>query len=135
MPTLDVTEALLCDEFTDYVSVLRRTESVNEFGEVTITPVTYRAIPVVITSTESNTLVRSESAQYQPRTHTIVSVFGFRGPSPAGGQPDLVEYMGTQFMIDVVEPYSRYGPGFVQARMTSVIRVDAAPPESGGESC
>lgn len=126
MPTLDVSEVLLCDEFTDFVCVHRRSECVNDFGEAHIGSETIRAVPVVITATESNTITRADSYQYQARTHTVVSVFSFRGPSP-NGQPDLVEFMGTTFMIDVVEPYTRYGTGFVQARMTSIPSVDPAP--------
>lgn len=126
MPTLDVSAALLCPEFTDFVTVRRRLEEVNEYGEVAISEQPIYGVPVVVTATESNELVRSDGSQYQARTHTVVSIFAFRGPSPKG-QPDIVDFMGTTFLVDKVEPYSRYASGFVQARMTSTPHIDPAP--------
>ena len=123
MPTLNVATVLLDMRFADFVTVIRRTQLINQYGEVSIEDVPAYGVPVTITATDSNVLEREDGSQHMSRTHTVVSMFPFRGPAP-GAQPDLVEFQGARFIIDKVEPYSRYGAGFTQARMTSILTID-----------
>lgn len=126
MPTLNVSSVLLDTRFADFVTVFRREQVVNDFGEVSTIETPVYGVPITITATESNVLEREDASQYQSRTHTVISVYPFRGVAP-NVQPDLVEFQGARFIIDKVEPYSRYGAGFVQARMTSILTVDPEP--------
>lgn len=123
MPTLNVARVLFSPEFCDYVTVTRRFQTVNGHGEVGVTTQTFANIPVVITSAPPNELERPEDEQYQPRTFTIITTFRLTGASTTT-QPDIVSYLGGMYIVNQVEPYTRYGSGVVQCRMTSVDTTD-----------
>lgn len=123
MPTLDVSDVLMSPEFCDYVTVTRRAQTVNSFGEVGVTPTVYPNIPVVITTVPPEELRRGEDEQNEPRSFTIISMFRLQGPT-VNNQPDIVTYLGDNYIIDWVEPYTRYGAGMIEARMSSIDHSD-----------
>jgi galactose-6-phosphate isomerase len=125
MPTIDMSEVLLSPEFMDTVTIYRRTQQVSDFGEMTTVNKPFYNVGVVVTTTPPNALLRGEDEQNEPNTFTIISTFRLQGPT-TNTQPDLVLYLGNQFIIDSVEEYTRYGSGFVEARMSSIDYSDMA---------
>lgn len=123
MPSLDVTDVLLSPEFQDFVTVIRRTQVVNDYGEVSTTDRAFENIGVVVTTVAPNDLQRGDAEQNQPRSFTIISGFRLQGPTVTT-QPDLVIWLGDKYIIDHVEPYTRYGRGLVEAQMSSIDHSD-----------
>lgn len=125
MATLDVTDAILTADFLDSVIVVRRTETVNNFGESVVSSQRFTAFAVVA-ATSPDDLVRSTDEELMHRTISVVTKFPIRGPAP-GFQPDLVLWQGDQFVITKIAPYSNFGPGFIEAEATSMDTIDEPP--------
>lgn len=124
-PQLDVSDVLLSPEFADSCTVIQRLEVVTDGGEVT-TP-SNNPIPNVVavfTAASPNQLERYPDMQWGTRTHNCITKFRLRGVAEAANgdnfQPDLVVWDGITFIVQVIEPYTRYGAGFIQAIITSM---------------
>lgn len=126
MPTLDMSEVLESPEFLDYVTVFRETGEVNEFGEYATVSKPFKRVPMVITAGSKNDLEMGENFTSMPRSFNIVTKFRLQGPSP-GVHPDKILHMGNMHKVTNVEPYVRYGRGFVQATMESIKALDLPP--------
>jgi hypothetical protein len=123
MARLDMSDVLGVPEFRDTVTVIRRSQGVNEYGEVTPEEVTYPGIPAVLVSCPPNELERHESMEFEPRSFTIFCKFRLQAPTGCN-LPDLVFYLGDRYVVRRLEPYSRYGRGYVEAVITSQDFVD-----------
>src|SRR5579871_6678910 len=99
-------------------TVLRRFETVNSYGESTVTTKQYPAVGSV-TPGGDNSLSREDAFQTEAKTITVVTAFLLRGPStnPAGQnfQPDIVVWRGDSYVVRSLNDYSRYGAGLVEA--------------------
>jgi galactose-6-phosphate isomerase len=125
MPQLDVTDILLDPEFAERFTVLRRTEIVTSFGKSVVTSQELSAIGV-ITAGPDDRLTREADYQAMTKSIVIVTKFPLRGPAP-GFQADIILWHGDKFLISLLDDYSGYGPGFVQANADSIDTVDIAP--------
>ncbi len=131
MPALDVSEVLNDPDIAgDAFTVLRRTQTVNNYGEGGVATQTLPAFGSV-QPTGDNSLVREEAYQVQANSITVYTTFPLRGPGKdAQGnsyQPDVVVWQGNHYLVKVVNDWSSFGTGFVQADCQSIDPVDLAP--------
>lgn len=127
MPFLDVSEILFDPVLAQSVTVYRRTETINTYGESVVTPVPHTGVIGVITSASPNDLQRLDDNQRMGRNMCFVTNFRLQGPSP-GKQADLVLWAGDLFVVKWLDPYPLYGAGFVQCIIGSIDHVDLPVP-------
>lgn len=131
MPILDMSEAFDY-EILDTFEVRRREQNISQMGRATpvITPIV--GVRGVVDSGDDNKIAIATDEVHQGKTLSIVTQFRLRGPSKVATDdylPDLVLWNGDFFKVVLVEDYSRYGRGWIQAQCTSQDFVDQAPPE------
>jgi hypothetical protein len=133
MPEIDVSDIIL-DPFIsgETFTVIRRAETVNNFGETTTTNTTFTASGS-IQATGDNSLLREEAYQAQQKTIQVITTFLLRGatqdPNGSGQlyQPDLVIWKGETFLVRVVDDFSSYGSGMIRAECITQWFSDPAP--------
>lgn len=119
-PFLDVSDITLDPDLADSVNVIRREAVVNAYGEnTTPAPVRFDDIVGTVTQASPNDLMRA-IPDYTAAGQVISFVTPFRlyGPAKDGlqrFQPDLIEWNGDIYIVKVLEPYTRFGAGQVQA--------------------
>lgn len=120
MPLLDVTEVLLDPDFVDFSLVCRRQIQTTDDDNFPIN--TPQEIPFSGVVTVDRSLEARRMAAGQNINGAILIVTQFRltqGRKSAADGPnldaDLVVYNGGLYRVTFVDPYTRYGPGFVQA--------------------
>ncbi|ENT8173402.1 head-tail adaptor [Escherichia coli] len=120
MPFLDVSEVLLDPDFMDTSLVChRQVQAVDEDNFATNTP---QDIPFfgVVTVDRSLEAKRMSAGQNISGAILIVTQFKLtQGQTGTGSTPrldaDIVTYSGRDYRVTFVDPYTRYGSGFVQA--------------------
>lgn len=120
MPLLDVSEVLLDPDFMDTSLVCHR--QVQTVDEDNFTKNTPQDIPFSGVVTVDRSLEARRMAAGQNISGAILIVTQFRLTQ---GQPgsdstlrldaDIVTYSGRDYRVTFVDPYTRYGAGFVQA--------------------
>lgn len=128
MPSIDVTEVLLSPDIAgDTFTVIRRTETVNGFGETTISTATLTGVGSV-QATGDQSLARMEAFETQNDSIRVITPFRLRGAgkdnSGAIFQPDIVLYQGTHFIVRSINDYTAFGSGFVDAECIGIDFVD-----------
>lgn len=126
MPFLDVTDVVLDPMLADRVTVNRRAESISNSGRASVTPQVFSNVVGVVTMASPNDLQRLPDDQRTGRNISFITKFKLRGTAP-GFQPDTIVWLGDEFVVKVVEPYTRFGAGFVQAIAGSMNFQDAPP--------
>ena len=119
MPLLDVTEVLNDPDFADVFSVLRRSEAVGNNGRAVITEQQTDGVVGVVTIASPNDLVRFDAGQMTGRGIMIVTTFRLRA-SAQGVQPDQVIWDGATYTVKGIDPYHRFGAGFIEALAMSM---------------
>lgn len=120
MPLLDVTEVLLDPDFVDFSLVCRRQIQTTDDDNFPIN--TPQEIPFSGVVTVDRSLEARRMAAGQNINGAILIVTQFRltqGSKSINDGPnldaDLVVYNGGLYRVTFVDPYTRYGAGFVQA--------------------
>ncbi|MGX1960103.1 head-tail adaptor [Serratia proteamaculans] len=120
MPLLDVTEVLLDPDFVDFSLVCRRQTQTTDDDNFPIN--TPQEIPFTGVVTVDRSLEARRMAAGQNINGAILIVTQFRltqGSKSINDGPnldaDLVTYNGGLYRVTFVDPYTRYGAGFVQA--------------------
>ncbi|CAI1547436.1 MULTISPECIES: head-tail adaptor [Serratia] len=120
MPLLDVTEVLLDPDFVDFSLVCRRQIQTTDDDNFPIN--TPQEIPFTGVVTVDRSLEARRMAAGQNINGAILIVTQFRltqGSKSVNDGPnldaDLVTYNGGLYRVTFVDPYTRYGAGFVQA--------------------
>lgn len=130
MPELDMSDAF-GPENLDTFNVIRRPEVVNEHGESEVpAPELIEDVEGVVCMAGPDDLERLDDQDRMQRTISVVTKFRLRGPSRDGDtdwKPDVVVWDGTQYEVKVIDPYVRYGSGFVQALCASTAAIDLPP--------
>lgn len=127
MPDLDMSDVLVDPMFNDKFDVERRTLTVGNDGIGALSIQTFDDVIGVVTAGKSD-LVRDPDQQHMPRTISIVTQFRLRGPAP-NTQADVVVWAGNRYVVNLLDNYTRYGPGWVQAECSSMDSIDEAPEE------
>jgi hypothetical protein len=119
MPMLDMRVALSNPYTIDYFTVIRRVETVNDFGESTLTTTSYPLTAGVVTAGQPSNLDRQANFQVTPKWIDIVTQFCLYPESESGAgteyQPDLIVWRGNNYIVKTLADYSSYGLGFVSA--------------------
>ncbi|MGE6472829.1 head-tail adaptor [Serratia proteamaculans] len=120
MPLLDVTEVLLDPDFVDFSLVCRRqiqTTDDDNFPSNTPQEIPFSGVVTVDRSLEARRMAAGQNIN-----GAILIVTQFRltqGSKSINDGPnldaDLVIYNGGLYRVTFVDPYTRYGAGFVQA--------------------
>jgi hypothetical protein len=131
MPEIDVTEALIgVDIAAERFEVIRRQETVNTFGESTITNSYFRVLGSIQPLGEQG-LLREEGQDAQAKSIKVICIFRLRGVSvdPMNKQykPDIVVWNGNTYEVKNLEDYSSYGAGMIEAECTSINYIDNTP--------
>lgn len=140
MPEIDVTDVLLdADVAGQSFTVLRRQERVDQYG---ISSTVVQAISDVLGSvqpTGDNSLIREDAYDAQAKTLKVITSFRLRGVSTSAGQnykPDQIQWNGDTYEVRVVDDFSQFGGGMIEAECVQVDYVglppDALPPYVGG---
>jgi galactose-6-phosphate isomerase len=137
MPDIDVSD--LCDDpdiAGDAFSVIRRQEVVGPNGVSTLvlTILPQPGAPAIVgsvTPTGDNSLVRAEAYTTQSNTIRVITRFRLRGPSKDGAgqsfQPDIVLWKGSHFVVSMLNEWTSFGAGQVEAECTSIDFSPMAP--------
>lgn len=123
MAEMDFHDLLLDPELADTFNVVRRAETVDNFGEASVTETPYSNVIGVLRPTRPDDLQILPEGQRMGRHVTIVTNFRLQGPAP-GYQPDEVQWGGDTFLVKEVLPYTRFGRGFIKAIAGSVDVID-----------
>lgn len=128
MAMLDVSAALANPYTLDSFSVLRRQQTVNNYGEMKIDVVTTPNVRGVVYPESLNDMYRRGEAQTQTKTIVVITRFSLRGESETVDrveyQPDIIQWNGDNFLVIRVEDYSRFARGFIKVHATSTDIVD-----------
>lgn len=125
MALLDVTQILTDPDLTDTFKVLRRQETVDNYGVSGLATQVFYPVIGVVTSVGPNNLDRHENYQSFTRSLSVVTKFPLRGET-TGFQPDVIVWRGDNYVVKAVDPYPQFGPGFWQVECSSMDKTDAA---------
>ncbi|WP_414162881.1 head-tail adaptor [Superficieibacter sp. BNK-5] len=127
MPTLDVSDVLLSPEFYDPNLWYRRNaQTVDNDGFTTNTPLRQQ-FGGVVTVDRSLEARRMQSGQVIAGAILIITQTRLIS-GKTGLDSDIVEYEGADYRVTFVDPYTRYGAGFVQAHF-ELMPFDGGPGE------
>ncbi len=131
MPMLDVSDVLLDPMFAEALTIERRTDDVGSNGRVTsisqiITPQPFGVVVPVDTAIGGNALERTPDEQHRGAALEVYTTFRLRGPSP-DGQPDIIIYDGSQYIVTIINTFARFGAGFIKAECSSMNSIDDPP--------
>lgn len=126
MPWLDVSD-IVCDPmFADVFTVLRRGQTVNDFGEVVIVETPNTPVYGTITMAGPDDLQRLDDSQRMGRVISCITKFRLIGPAP-NLQPDVILWQGSRYVVAWLDLYNRYGAGFMQSIAVSMDLIDPVP--------
>lgn len=114
MPTLDVSDVLLSPEFLDTELWYRRNMQSVDADGIASNTVTRQQFGGVVTVDRSLEAKRMEAGQVIAGAILVVTQTRLIS-GKTDLDADIVEYAGADYRVTFVDPYSRYGGGFVQA--------------------
>lgn len=133
MPGIDLSIALTNPVTLDAFNVTRRPDTPNNFGESSVVPTTFSNVRGVVCQASPSDMRRLPEEERQLQAISIITRFALRGASNDGGQdyqPDLVTWAGSNYIVKHIQPYARYGAGFVQV-IATLTDSAPAPPVTG----
>lgn len=114
MALLDVSEVLLDPDFTNVVTLIKRTATVNEHGE-TVLAETPCHISAVVQGDNPEVLERLPQGARLSDIITVYTRADLEAESE-GGYADVVVWRGKRYQVqDVAEDFMNYGAGFTKA--------------------
>lgn len=113
MPLINASRIIASPRLSTLFDVVRREETINEFGETEVTEVRFEDVRGVICAA-SKPLVRLPEAQHTPNQVNVTTNFRLRSAED-GFQPDLIEWKGNSYLVTQVDDYSEYGSGHTSA--------------------
>jgi galactose-6-phosphate isomerase len=118
VPDVDVSDVILDAAVAgEQFAAITRTESVNQFGESSVT-VTSATGWGSIGPIGDNSVIREESYDAQAKTIRVITTTFLTGGARVGGvsyKPSVVLWNGNYYQVKAVEDFSSYGVGFVAA--------------------
>lgn len=131
MPLIDVTDVLSSLDIADQAfSIVRRSETVNSFGEGVLATTVIPAMGAV-QPLGDNSVLRTEQSTTTANGITVwttTPIFNVgRDINGVKYQPDLILWEGNHFLVKVLNPWSDFGAGFYQAECSEIEFVDQIP--------
>jgi hypothetical protein len=119
LPTIDVDEVLISDDIAGSTfTVTRRVETVGSNGRPTITTSTLTGVGSIV-PTGDNSLVREEAYTQQLNSIKVITSLRLYGAGVdtkgVKYQPDIITWRNGTYIVRVVNDYSVYGAGLVEA--------------------
>ena len=133
MPLINVSLAITSPMLADHFTVLRRTQTVDNFGIASTANQPFPGLSGVVYPSDENELRRLPDLQVQEKALTVITRFALRGASETSAnpavsfQPDIVVWGGNNFVVRKIEDWSQFGNGFILAICTSIDLVDTPP--------
>jgi hypothetical protein len=124
MATLDVSDVLLCEEFTDDYVIKRASQSTDDHGRVVETEQSIDSFGVVTTASGSD-LQRYPDMQLIDRVLSIVTKTRLQSATK-NNSADIIIWRGNNYVVKYVDPYPQYGQGFYQVIVASIDLMDEA---------
>lgn len=121
-----MTEAFEGLENVDCFNVVRRQETINNFGRSTLTQFSFPGIIGTVYPAGPNALDRGPDEQHTVKNIQIVTRFRLQMASP-GYQADIVQWGGDSFLVINAQDFSHFGGGMIVADCSSIDSVDQAP--------
>ena len=114
MALIDVSELLTDPDFTNTVTLVRRSSTVDTYGENTMVE-TSSSITAVVKGANTESLERVPEGA---RLSDLIDVY-YKGQLTAespGGYADIIVWQGKRYQVfEVVEDFMNYGAGFTKA--------------------
>jgi hypothetical protein len=114
MALIDVSELLTDPDFTNTVTLIRRSSTVDTYGENTMVE-TSSSITAVVQGANTESLERVPEGA---RLSDLIDVY-YKGQLTAespGGYADIIVWQGKRYQVfEVVEDFMNYGAGFTKA--------------------
>lgn len=131
MPLIDVSDVLLSlDIAQQEFQVVRRTETVNQYGEAVLSTAVIDCVGAV-QPLGQNSLLREETFTTTSNGITVwtkTPIFN-AGRTAAGVkyQPDLILWNGSYYLVRVLDPWTGFGAGFFKAECSQTDYEDIIP--------
>ena len=124
MATLDVSDVLLCPEFTDEYYIQRNTETINDKGRSVTTPAKTKSFGVV-TMASGRDLQRLTDYEVLERVIKITTKTRLQS-EVNGAQPDIIIWRGDNYVVKDIKLYPQFGQGFYSVLAASINLTDKA---------
>jgi galactose-6-phosphate isomerase len=115
MALIDVSELLTDPDFTNTVTLIRRSSTVDTYGENTMVETSSSITAVVQGAANTESLERVPEGA---RLSDLIDVY-YKGQLTAespGGYADIIVWQGKRYQVfEVVEDFTNYGAGFTKA--------------------
>jgi len=115
MAIIDVTELLGDADFVDSFSVIRRVNSVNNYGENVLSESTISAVGSIQPASPDDMQRLPDSV----RRRDAITVYSVTRISP-DAYPDVVVWNGKKYQAQTSEDFGNYGAGYTKAICTLI---------------
>jgi len=113
MALIDVSELMTDPDFTNTISLTRRTQTISDYGEITLTG-TSTNMTAIVQAGNGETLARNPDYSVMTDWITIYAKFDFRADGN-GYFADLVTWGGHDFQVKSVTDFMNWGEGYTRA--------------------
>lgn len=107
----------------DRFSVIRRRETINGFGESEKGHVVFDGVVGSVQPTGNNSLLREEAFQASAKTIKVITRFRLysaqRDEAGFNYQPDLIYWGSNYYLVRILNDFTAFGAGFVEAECLS----------------
>lgn len=116
MALIDVTELLSDADFTNSFSVIRRVDSVNNYGENQLSETTLSGVVGSVQPASPDDMQRLPDSV---RRRDAITVYSVTRISP-DAYPDVVVWNGKKYQAQTSEDFGNYGAGYTKAICTLI---------------
>jgi hypothetical protein len=113
MALIDVSDLLNDPDFVNEFTVVRRTSTVNDFGENIIGDTNICAIGS-IQAGNGDTLRRLPEAARKENAITVYTKTELKADNNSNGYSDIIVWKNQRFQVLVISPWGNYGAGWYQ---------------------
>lgn len=104
---IDMSEVLDDTDFTQTVTRIQRNETINQYGESVLTSVTSQIVASITSPTKQDLLRLPDATAYSDAITVITKVN--LNSATFGGQPDIIQYHGNNYLVNVTNSYNDFG--------------------------
>ncbi len=115
MALIDITDIVIDPDFQDAITIVRRADSVNSYGENVIAETTEN-VRAVIQPASPDDLQRLPDSV---RRRDAVTVY-YAGDLSADAYPDVVVWGTKRYQVGGTEPFGNWGRGYTKAVCTLI---------------
>lgn len=113
MALIDVSELMTDPDFTNTISLTRRTQTISDYGKTILTG-TATTITAIVQAGSGEVLKRNPEYSVMEDWITIYAKFDFRADGN-GYYADLITWNSRDFQVKTVTDYSNWGDGYTRA--------------------